>query len=185
MNGRNFRSTTSFQSANKSPRVALLKALIIDGTDSDVKAINPSKPTAAQGYGRVNLQRSLRNIVEVSNSGLVEGEPLSWTKKDVDGNDIPGDVWTKSFDIPKFGPNERAILRVTMAFTDRVEFSVLQSSLSLSVTSGGQTMRNNTGTANTDTYRDGQTEFRPAHNNVQRVIWRGHSAGTCDTCRAV
>src|SRR5436305_11781839 len=56
-------------------------------------------------------------------------------------------------------------------FADRAEFSVLQSWLRLSVTSGGQTM-NNTCTANTEAYRAGHGEFRLAHNNVQRVVWR-------------
>lgn len=156
-----------------SPSAALIKALLINGT-VDIHNTNnknsstptthaiPVAPNGLQGFGRLDMTRSIVPLSDDSSCGFVDAG---------EGKSIPSLTpstrsWTSAL-IPITNPN--SILTVTLAYTDR-EGQLLQNDLNLIVQDihGEERHGNN---ASADTEYDTQ-------NNIEKVTWEGIAVGT-------
>jgi serine protease AprX len=157
-----------------SPPASLIKALIINNTQDltqgrgarPATAHNPAvgpAPDAAQGYGLVNVEAVLRNIIDTTYGGmLARGRQL-----------VAGSRHTEAFIIrAKADPFMPLIslpitLTATLVWTD-YPGAALVNVLSLRATNNGQTRWGN------DTLLAGN---RDEKNNVQKVVWQGINPG--------
>lgn len=157
-----FRRNRSFD-----PPASMVKALVINGAVdlSTVAALTGrdpvTMPSKAQGFGRVNLERSLLNITDSRHSGI-------WTLSNNTGPARGAEKSTKEFTIePPNDVNHRIKLSVSMAYTD-APGKQLQNVLSVRVESvpGGVVKYGNTMNDKPDKV-----------NNVQKVVWYPISPG--------
>jgi serine protease AprX len=143
------------------PPASMVKALVINGAVdlSTLVASIPGRapvtmPSNAQGFGRVNLNRSLLNITDTIHSGI-------WTLSSKTGPIRGGEKTTKITIEAPFDASHRIKLSVSMAYTD-APGQQLQNVVSVRVESvtGGQVKYGNT-----------MNDQPDKENNVQKVVW--------------
>jgi serine protease AprX len=140
-----------------SPTAALIKALLVNGA-TDISGKEPTRgpaigpaPDPAQGFGRVNMTASIRNV---ANGTFLESPPCR-----------QGEAFTRTLEIPKPNVQQTRTLTATMVFSDPPG-AQLQSILVLSARSSTGAIR----FANTPNAAD-------VVNNVQKVVWKDIPAG--------
>ena len=149
---------------------ALIKALIINGA-VDLVDIYQSRgpqvnrvPDNAQGFGRVNITASIRNITDSVHCGYHQGAPLA-----------QGKSTSYPINIPK-APQDylKIVLKATMCYNDVGGSTDLVNVLNLKATQE----QGNPGSVVTKVkYGNTQSNQADGLNNVQKVIWHDIHSG--------
>lgn len=158
------------------PTAALMKALLINGA-TDMYGSKPRGPTPIghppgkyQGFGRMNMAKTLENTNNVTFGGYLECAPLSMT------GSTPQSFFEKpiTFQPPAKDPSPGVdarltiSLKVTMVYTD-LPGAATQNSLTLKVTGADGTVKyGNNGNKLDPTAQDTPDVV----NNVQQIYWQ-------------
>ena len=154
---------------------ALLKALLINGAQFLPTGDHPRGPNIAQGFGRINMETTIRPLSQAPAAGAAARPPSGFERGLIDAKEVVNDA--KKFPQPitlvpskATAPNKQINLKCTLAFIDSPG-KELQSALMLTVG------RNLQGQVVTKYGFEGlfgvagaETPQLPSWNNVQQIL---------------
>ncbi|KXJ85221.1 peptidase S8/S53 domain-containing protein [Microdochium bolleyi] len=159
------REALDFKTGVANPSAALVKALLING------AVDLGLPRTEQGFGRVDLERSLAMIEKRDTVGGSSGSGFGFADIGFGSGRSLGEkqTWTKEVTIQNGGTAWE--YKATLAYSDRAA-EALQNNLSLSVRFSGA------GNGAADVVKRGDEGNRGlAENNVEQVVFKQGQGG--------